>query len=371
MKDKKATISIFTTTWGHKSIGHAIKDTLKAKYRTRFNFIEPNQLSVKPYNTLYVLFPSFNKIPYKISEFDYVSKIVKKYLSKPYSRVIEKYIRQQKPKIVISTYFAFSFVLEKLAKKYGFTFINVIADPRSFHKLEASMNSFNFVFDKKAEKRCRQFGIGENNLIQSGWFVRKRFMKAYNKINVRRSLELADKFTLSVIGGSEGTANILKILPAFIDLGNEAQVVFICGKNKGLYRSLRLFQKIHNLSNSSSVSFVIKGYIENTDKYLQASDIVIGKAGPNLLFETVATHTPFFAISHIAGQEDGNLDIIKEYKIGFVEENPVKAIRLTRKIIRNPKILDRFQKPLQKLSGYNSNSRQILLDFIEEKLHSN
>ena len=128
---------------------------------------------------------------------------------------------------------------------------------------------------------------------------------------------------------------------------------------------------MHDLKNGNDVKFVIKGYTENTHKYLQASDLVIGKAGPNLLFETVATQTPFFAISHIAGQEDGNLDIIKKYKLGFVEENPVKAIKLTRKIIRNPKILKRFQKPLQRLSEYNNKSYKILMEYIKEKLNTN
>ena len=145
-------------------------------------------------------------------------------------------------------------------------------------------------------------------------------------------------------------------------------MVFICGKNKSLYKSLRLFQEIHKLSNGSNTTFIIRGYTENTHEYLQASDLVIGKAGPNLLFESVATHTPFLAISHIWGQEDGNLEIIKKYKLGFVEENPVKAINLTRKIIRNPKMLNWFQKPLEKLAEYNNNSYQILRDFVAEIL---
>ena len=78
-------------------------------------------------------------------------------------------------------------------------------------------------------------------------------------------------------------------------------------------------------------------FTKELDKYIKISDLVIGKAGPNLLFETVAAKKPFMAVSHIHGQEDGNLEIIRNYKIGFVEENQIKAIKLIKSIINKPK----------------------------------
>jgi len=368
MKRKKPVISIFTTIWGHKSIGEAIRDALGDKYRIYFNFIEPNEISIKPYNMFYILFPSLFKLPFEVSQLKYISKIVEKYLSRPYTRKIEYLIKKQKPDIVISAYFAFNFNLVKLSGKYKFTLINAIADPRTFHRLAVFPNAVNMVFDEYAKKKCLKFGISKENVIISGWFVRKEFQKSYNRSKIRRSLDLStDKFTIVIVGGGEGTVSILKILPAFADLKDKIQVIFICGKNKGLFRSLKLFRAMYELKNEGGTKFIVKGYTDNTHEYIQVSDIVIGKAGPNLLFETIATHTPFFAISHIAGQEDGNLEIIKKYKLGFVEENPVKAIKLTRKIIKNPRILGRFQRPLQKLADYNRGSYNILQKYIEDK----
>ncbi len=368
MKSKAVTISIFSTIWGHHSIGKAIEDALSPKYRIYFNSIKPEALLSKSYTSLYLLFPSFNKIPFKISESDRISRLGLRYLYKSYAKKIEVLIKKQKPKIVVSAYFAFSFVLEKLAKKYHFTLINIVTDPRTFHKVSLSKNSYNLVFDEKSVKRCIQFGIPKELCIKSGWFVRKEFQKSESAEAVRVSLGLNPKlFTICVIGGSEGMINILKIFPAFFALDRKLQIVFVCGKNKGLYNSLRSILKILKLD-SFNTKFIIKGFTENTHRYLQASDIVIGKAGPNLLFETVAVQKPFFAISHISGQEDGNLDIIKEYRLGFVEEKPVKAVKLAQDIINNPKILNRFSKPLEKLSVYNKDSYNILQQFIEEKI---
>jgi UDP-N-acetylglucosamine:LPS N-acetylglucosamine transferase len=101
---------------------------------------------------------------------------------------------------------------------------------------------------------------------------------------------------------------------------------------------------------------------------MQASDLVIGKAGPNLLFETVATKTPFFAITHIAGQEDGNLDIIKEYKLGYVEENTIKANRLLGDIINHPEKLKKFLPHIEKLATYNRQAANILSQTISKLL---
>jgi UDP-N-acetylglucosamine:LPS N-acetylglucosamine transferase len=371
MKGAKATISVFYTIWGHKSIGNAIEDALGNKYNICSNFVELNSVSVKPYNMLYVLFPHLSGIPFKISERENISKITEKYLSKVYAKKIERLIKKQKPKIVISAYFAFNFTLIKLAKRYGFILINVLADPRSFHRLTAQPEAYNFVFDKKAYNRCLLFGLADSQIVQSGWFVRKQFQPPYDTERVRKSLGLSlEKFTISVIGGSQGTISILKILPAFTDMKQDVQVIFVCGKNKSLYKSLKLFQKVHNLSQESNVTFIIKGFTTNTHKYMQASDIVIGKAGPNLLFETVASQTPFFAVSHISGQEDGNLEIIRSYKIGFVEEKTRKAINLTKRIVKHPEVLKRFQNPLQNLAEYNNKSYKILDDFIEKKLTS-
>jgi processive 1,2-diacylglycerol beta-glucosyltransferase len=369
MKRNNATISIFSTIWGHHSIGKAVEDALELKYHPYFNFIKPEALGAKSYTSLYLLFPSFNKIPFKISESERISKIAVRYLYKSYSKKIEELIKKQKPEIVISVYFAFSLVLEKLSKKYHFTFINIVADPRTLHKLILFKDAYNFLFDKKSLRRGIQLGLDRRQCIQSGWFVRKEFQKMKNKQRARSSLGLNPKlFTVSVIGGSAGTLNVLKILPAFFALDKKIQVILICGNNKKLYKSLHSLLEILDLKSNSNTSFFIKGFTLNTHEYLQASDIVIGKAGPNLLFESVAVQTPFFAVSHVAGQEDGNLEIIKEYKLGFVEENPVKAIKLTKKIINNPKILNRFSEPLERLSAYNRNSYIILQKFIEKRL---
>ena len=168
-----------------------------------------------------------------------------------------------------------------------------------------------------------------------------------------------------VVAGSEGTATILKILPAFINCNRRVEVIVACGTSKKLASTITTLAKVIHLSNPREmVKVSALGFTKEIYLYLQAADLVLGKAGPNLLFEATATKTPFMAITHISGQEDGNLDIIKEYKLGWVEEEPVKAIRLLKKILDKPEMLDRFNPHLEKLAAHNKGAKKILADLI-------
>ena len=253
MRNKKVSVSIFSTTWGHHSIGKAVEYALGRKFQTHYNLIK-SEILRKPYLYLYLYFPSLNIIPYKISESEKIRKMSERYFYRFFIKTIERLIEIQKPKVVVSTYFAFNFALKELSKKYNFIFLNIVADPRTFHELEVLPNAYNFVFDENSERRCRKLGINKDKYIKSGWFVRNEFQETKSKAEARSLLGLLPNiFTISVVGGSEGTLKILKILPAFWGTEKPIQVIFICGKNKNLYNSLKSFIKLFNLKKNKNL----------------------------------------------------------------------------------------------------------------------
>jgi UDP-N-acetylglucosamine:LPS N-acetylglucosamine transferase len=370
IKNKKRKILILTVKWGHLSIAKAIQSSLsRYNINAEVTQIDVEGLSEISYTAFYRLFPNLWKIPFKLSEFDQARKLAENYFHKSYGKKLEAVIAEKNPDIVISVYFGFNPTLDKLSAKSGFKLINMITNPRTFSRIELSLGSYDYLFDKKAVSRCRKLGLKKDKYVIGGWFVRSEFYEDYDKKDVRKKLgQPEDIFNICIIGGSEGNYGILKILPAFIGLSEKVQLVFICGNNKQLQKTVEGFAKIISMAENNNMQITILGYTQNVYKYMQAADLVLGKAGPNQLFETVSTQTPFFAVSHISGQEDGNLDIIKEYKLGFVEENPYKATRLLRNIIKNPGILKRFDKPLKKMAEYNSNESQVLQKLILEDL---
>jgi UDP-N-acetylglucosamine:LPS N-acetylglucosamine transferase len=124
----------------------------------------------------------------------------------------------------------------------------------------------------------------------------------------------------------------------------------MCGNNTGMLKAVQTLKAISEKIKGPTISGV--PYTNEMEKYLRAANLVIGKAGPNTMFESVATLTPFFAVSHISGQEDGNLGIIKKYKIGFVEERSTQAIKKIERIIKDPKTLTKLNKNIESLANY-------------------
>jgi UDP-N-acetylglucosamine:LPS N-acetylglucosamine transferase len=218
----------------------------------------------------------------------------------------------------------------------------------------------NLVFDQKAIQTWQEI-YPEAKYDDLGWFVRDEYQPLENKAALRKSLKLQpDTFTLLMVSGSEGTNSILKILPGLITSSKPVQIIVACGANKMLLRSVKLLRKILRKTHKKHTILPL-GFTKNLHQYMQASDLVVGKAGPNTLFESVATHTPFFAITHITGQEDGNLEIIRDYQIGYVEEKPSKATKLLKRIIKNPSMLEKFQPFLKTLAKKNSQAPQKFL----------
>ena len=66
--------------------------------------------------------------------------------------------------------------------------------------------------------------------------------------------------------------------------------------------------------------------------------------------------------------EDGNLEIIEKYKLGFIEENPLKASKLLLNIINNPKQLASFLPHLKKMKKHNYQAKEKLQKMISSLL---
>ncbi|HEX7018145.1 MAG TPA: glycosyltransferase, partial [Patescibacteria group bacterium] len=321
------------------------------------------------YMPFYQFFPSLFKIPYQLTSNAVRLKATQRFLELRYQESIEKFLAQENPDICISTYFMYNFNLDTHKNINRKPFINIVPDPRSIHPLFiSSAADANFVFDDQAKKNGQHLHP-EATYIPSGWFVRPQFEDKYDQISVRKELKLDEKmFTIFVASGSEGTTMIMKVLPALVLTPAPVQIVVACGNNNNLLKGISGLKKLLKSTNSAN-KLIGLHFTKDIHKYMQAADLVVGKAGPNMLFESVATRTPFFAITHISGQEDGNLDIIRDYNLGYVEENPLKAQKLLHQIIENPAELHQFVPYLKTMAEYNQGAKKKLVELVEKLIN--
>ncbi len=361
------TIAIFTGDEGHLSIAQAVAETLKSKYRVEIFF--HRGLDLDAYAYAYRYLPAAYGAVYQLSQNTSLMKLSMRVFTARKRRALAHFLAETKPDLCISTYFWFLPILSDYRAKTGTPLINVITDPWTFHPAVLSDQvDAQLAFDDHAVHLANDLYPTVNNQAV-GWLVRPNFHPLKTSQSaLRAELGLQDTFTLFVTGGSEGSAMIMTLLPTLVQPPKPIQIILTCGHNHQLQSLTKqldgLFRRLRG-----KVRFLTLPFTPNLAPYMQAADIIVGKAGPNTIFESVAVHKPFVAITHLPGQEEGNLDLIKKYGIGFIEEQPLRLKKLLHRLIQRPAQLEKMQPKLQKLAAFNQEARPNLLSVVEKLLN--
>lgn len=126
-----------------------------------------------------------------------------------------------------------------------------------------------------------------------------------------------DAFTILLVGGGEGMGPLREIARALDALntrgGPRIQLAIIAGRNAALRKRL--------CRERWRVPVNVQGFVMNMPDWLCASDLVITKAGPGTIMETLAAGRPMILSGNLPGQEEGN--------VVFVEQNGVGVLRTT------------------------------------------
>ncbi|OGV95685.1 hypothetical protein A2W24_05445 [Microgenomates group bacterium RBG_16_45_19] len=366
MTPRPPVITIFTADTGHLSLAQAVAQAL-SHYQT--HIVNASIPGFSIYYPFYRYFPQITRYPYKIANKRQVYRTLQKFLGSSYRLKIAETIATQRPDAVISTYAVANPTIESIIAKPALPFINIISDPWTIAPFLPSALATNLVFDQTAFQTCRRFHIPKERLIISGWFIRPAF-KSGRRLAQRQALHLPPRpLTFLVAAGSEGTNLVLKIMPTFLQTKTPLTIIVACGHNRRLFDIVTNLNRFNRaLRKHPSATLIPLSFTDQLHRYMQAADLVIGKSGPNLLFETVATETPFFAVTHISGQEDGNLDIIRDYHLGYVEENLIRANRLLKQIIAHPQALADFTPSLHQLATHNAAAPKVLVHLLTQIL---
>lgn len=363
---------LLTTIQGHASISEAIEKGLKRHHVEEVQSFTLTDPAIEVYSVMYRNFPWICKYSFQTLHYASVQKFVRFYTRQTHQKKFQEIISQVNPDVIISSSYGFDSSIAEWRKelinegKKIPLYINIVVDPRTFFPTNLCFNAdLNCVFDEVTAERAKVFQP-QTSVAVTGWFVRPQFTTSTPTKVLREKLGLDEKMlTFLFVAGSEGEVKSANLIPKLLQQKHPIQVVLACGNNHKLKEK---FDKIKNkLPARSPHRFETLPFTNEIHEYIQTADLLVGKAGPNTIFESVAALTPFFATTHVSGQEDGNLELIREFNIGYVEENLHKAEVLLKKIIAHPKQLSQFTESLQKLAEYNDHSIERLL--VEIKKH--
>ena len=281
-----------------------------------------------------------------------------------------------RPDVIICAYFLHSFVLEKWRRESGkaFKLWTVVADPRTISPAQFVAGAdLHLIYDDYGRNLGIKFGIPAEKTMVSGWWVREEMQqsKFKNQISkIKGKLGFSDERPIIFVGGgSLGTNSLTKILPALMLLKKKAGLIFNCGTDRLMFNLVNEYVRIFKkLKRGDLVQVRNFGWVENMGEMLAAADIVFGKAGPNFLFDCVAAEKPFVAMTHVGGQEDGNLNLIREKGLGWVKEKNGEIGEFLLRYLEDPKkYQEKFRRTIRREAAKNAKS----LEKVYKRLKSN
>ncbi len=380
MQHKRILVLTDHMPWGHRSIAKALYDYLalvgKDKYSVEFAEVRAETgLGGELYSWAYRNFPAGNRVAVKLFTIKSIRELSIEYSYKNIP-ALTRLVNKHKPDLIICAYFFHSQALVKMKKDYGFSFDlwTVVADPWSVNTLSfVNGAEKHLVYDNEMVKAAKDFGLSKKNMEITGWWTR---MSMFTKFQAKEIAEFKNKLglkegipTIFVGGGSLGTSSMSMLLPILLTVRKPLQVIFNTGKDENAKEMVDNFKTIVKslplVRNNLNIACL--AWIDNMAEVLSCCDIVMGKAGPNFLFDVVACQKPFVSITHIGGQEDGNIDIIRQKKLGLVAEDPIAMARFIRDFVKRPDYYrSLYKENIAREAGNNKKSLEKVWNLVQE-----
>ena len=155
--------------------------------------------------------------------------------------------------------------------------------------------------------RLEAKGVGNNKIRVLGIPVDPLFKEKQDKNKVRLSLGLEPgRPTILIMGGSQGLGAIEEAVVSMMsDTIRNFQLIVVTGSNKKLFRKL---EKIVHKSSFRGIK--VLSYVNNVDVLMDASDVIVTKAGGMTTSEALVKGLPMVIVAPIPGQERMNTDHI-------------------------------------------------------------
>jgi len=164
--------------------------------------------------------------------------------------------------------------------------------------------------------------VGARKVRLLGFPVDLRFRppEPGEKAAIRRQLGLEpERPTVIVMGGGEGSGRLSEQIGALARRERPWQVVAVCGRNERLRRRLQ--------ARSFATPLRVLGFVDTMPELLRAADLVVTKAGPGAIAESLATGVPVILTGYLPGQETPNVDYVTRHGVGLYAPRAGQLLR--------------------------------------------
>jgi UDP-N-acetylglucosamine:LPS N-acetylglucosamine transferase len=347
------------TGGGHLSLAEALRDLLEQEFAITIVNLLPGLFEVSyRFAGHYALW--LWSMTFHLSDSSGQARSVQRLLVPLIDSRLKRALDQVQPDLVITTHPLLSHAARRVLEKYAprTPFVLLLSDPYSIHATWFSeRNAAATLAPTRASRElalANGFDPGHVHLV--GWPVRGQFYRTGGLSRAETLTRLGldpDRFTIFLQGGGDGAANFWRSAERLLALDQRVQVILATGMNRALLRRFRGVKNLYALPFTREIT-----------PYMSAADIVMGKAGPNVLFEAVVLGKPFIATTFIPGQEKGNLEFIARYGIGQVALKMGQQRELIRRLVMDDALADALAVKIKEYRQWNSDANATILPVI-------
>jgi 1,2-diacylglycerol 3-beta-galactosyltransferase len=323
------------TGGGHRAAMDAIVEGLQLEFGDGVTIESVDFLkdyAPPPYNQLPRFYPDMVKIPelwgagFKISDGRPQARVITSTFWPLVRRAARRLVKEHPADLLVSVHpVANSFALKALGKKRP-PFVTVVTDMVSTHAMW---------FDKRADlilvptRMARESAL-ENHMdpekvrVAGQPISLRHCAKDSDKTSLRKDYGWPpDKFTVLLVGGGEGMGPLGETARVIDESGLDVNLVIVTGRNA------KLKAELEELTWENPA--FIYGFIHDMPGFMQASDVIVTKAGPGTIAEALVAGLPIILYAKLPGQEDGNVVYVENRGVGVWAPEPLNVVRtLTR-----------------------------------------
>lgn len=354
-------ILILTASFGmgHKSVSNAIKEQIEAEYKNVkveiadiLEIVNPKvkDFSSKMYSELTETYPSvYNKL-YDV-KVNNKNNIIDNIFSSLYYKKFYEYMTIENPKLIISTFPLCSCIVAKVKEEYNedVNLITVITDVvDSWEWIYKGTNKYLVPTDEIKTKLIGK-GVDKDSILVTGIPVKPEF------INKDINFSVNDKNTILLV--LSGIDHISRELIVKLNEYDDYKIKIVTGRNE------RLYKKLSDLQYSN---VEVYGYVDNLNEMMDESLYIVTKPGGVTIFEAINKELPLIVLNSNIGQEKGNVEFVKQNKIGFVIEDIDNLPFILDYHTNNPGIANYFKKNIKRIKRSLKHSKLFIDSVIKE-----
>jgi len=277
-----------------------------------------------------------------------------------------KFLKEEQPDAILCTHFLPFISLSTKMRHAGVT-APVFAVTTDFdahqYWVDPVVDRY-YVHSEESAWQLRAKGVVANKIRVKGIPVLPQFGTREPAADVRRRLGLPEGrlTTLMVWGGfgvgkaEEMVQEVMAMLQIFPE--QSFTLIAVCGKNE------KLFKRLSDESPPANVIMRLFGFVDNLHELMNASDVLISKAGGLTSAEAMAMGIPMLVVDPIPGQESRNAEMIVEQRAGWKALDIANIGYKIKRIIEEPRLLAEARAATAQLARPNA-ATDILQDVYD------